>query len=68
MSNYPSRYRAMLKDLKINSRIVAQITGNTHDSVRVVTRPNTKAVPRWAILAIWVYETMKAKIENNNLN
>ena len=57
MSNYPARYKAMLKGLKITSKDVAEITGNTHDSVRSVVRPNTNGFPRWAKLAVWVYES-----------
>ena len=57
MSNYPARYKAMLKGMKITNKNVAEITGNTHDSIRSVTRPNTKHFPRWAKLAVWVYES-----------
>lgn len=63
MSNYPTRYKAMLKDLKINNKEVAEITGNTHDSVRSVVRPNTNGFPRWAKLAVWVWEHYRDKDE-----
>ncbi len=61
MSNYPARYKAMLKDLKINNKDVSDITGNSHDSVRSVVRPNTNGFPRWAKLAVWVWEQNKNK-------
>ena len=59
MSNYPERYSAMLKTLKINNKKVSEITGRTHGTVRGAVMPNTKAFPKWAKLAVWVYEEMK---------
>lgn len=66
MSNYPARYAAMLKDLKINNKDVADITGNTHGSTRAVVRPNTNGFPRWAKLAVWVHENKKISLDEVN--
>lgn len=57
MRNYPERYKAMLKGLGINNKKVAEITGRTYGTVRSAVMPNTKNFPKWAKLAIWVYES-----------
>ena len=36
---------------------IAKITGNSSDSVRTVL--NRKDIPRWAKLAVWVFEQLK---------
>ncbi len=59
MSNYPSRYRTMLRYLNIDNKDVSEITGRTYGTVRTETRPNTKRFPKWAKLAVWVFEEMK---------
>tara|TARA_R100001244_G_scaffold123910_2_gene93630 strand:+ start:204 stop:395 length:192 start_codon:yes stop_codon:yes gene_type:complete len=51
-----------MKALGVNNTHVANITGNTHDSIRSVVRPNTKDFPRWAKLAVWVFENLINKV------
>ncbi len=53
--NWHERYKAMKKGLKLNNRDIAEITGNTYDSIKSTTQPN-KDIPRWLRLAIVVYE------------
>ena len=55
---YSKKYKEMKKDLNLTNRDVADITGNTPDSIQVVTGPNGQ-FPRWAKLAVWVWEKMK---------
>ena len=55
--NYHKRYRAMLKALNIGNAKVAEVTGNTVDSIKSVTQPN-KPFPRNLKFAIWVFERM----------
>jgi len=47
----------MLKALNIGNAKVAEVTGNTVDSVKSTTQPN-KPFPRNLKLAIWVFERM----------
>jgi len=48
--------------LGLTNSDIADITGNTSDSVKSVTQPN-KDIPRWLKLAIVVYERLS---EQNN--
>lgn len=58
------RFKAFKKGMKkytgkmLSNREIGEITGNTRDSIQVVTSKEDK-FPRWAKLAVWVYETMK---------
>lgn len=61
MSNYPARLNALLKYFGKNKRHIAEVTGNTYDSVRSTTRPNAKVFPRNLKLAVWVFEEMRQK-------
>ena len=53
--NWHERYKAMKKGLKLTNHDIAEITGNTYDSIKSTTQPN-KDMPRWLRLAIVVYE------------
>ena len=68
--NWHNRYKAMLKHLakidlannggRFGNKEVAEITGNTPDSVKSTTQPN-KDLPRWLKLAIVIFERMSEK-------
>ena len=58
--NWHDRYKAMKSGLGLTNSDIAEITGNSADSVKSVTQPN-KEIPRWLKLAIVVYERMVAK-------
>lgn len=53
--NWSKRYKAMKKGLGLNNKRVAEITGNTEGGIKRVTGPSG-TFPRWAKLAVWVYE------------
>lgn len=61
---YSKKYKQMKKDLNLTNKDVAEITGNTRDSVQVVTGPNGR-FPRWAKFAIWVWEKMNERLKKN---
>lgn len=58
--NWHERFKAMKSGLELTNSDIADITGNSADSVKSVTQPN-KEIPRWLKLAIVVYERMVAK-------
>ena len=58
--NWHERYKAMKKELGLTNSDIAEITGNSADSVKSVTQPN-KEIPRWLKLAIVVHERCKKK-------
>lgn len=58
--DWNERYKAMKKALGYTNKDIAEITGNSEDSVKTVTQPN-KEIPRWLKLAIVVFERMQAK-------
>lgn len=58
MSNWHERYKAMKKGLGLTNSSIADIIGNTPDSVKKVTQPNEQ-IPRWLKLAIVVYERLR---------
>ena len=60
--NWHSRYKEMKSGLGLTNSDIADITGNSADSVKSVTQPN-KDIPRWLKLAIVVYERLS---EQNN--
>lgn len=60
MSNWHERFKAMKSGLRLTNSDIADITGNSTDSVKSVTQPN-KDIPRWLKLAIVVFERMRAK-------
>jgi len=53
--NWHNRYKAMKSGLGLTNLDIADITGNSADSIKSVTQPN-KEIPRWLKLAIVVYE------------
>ena len=58
--SWHERFKAMKSGLGLTNSDIADITGNSADSVKSVTQPN-KEIPRWLKLAIVVYERMKTK-------
>lgn len=58
--SWHDRFKAMKSELGLTNSDIAEITGNSSDSVKSVTQPN-KEIPRWLKLAIVVYERMLAK-------
>ena len=58
--NWHERFKAMKSGLGLTNSDIAEITGNSADSIKSVTQPN-KEIPRWLKLAIVVYERMVAK-------
>jgi len=58
--SWHDRFKAMKSGLELTNSDIAEITGNSADSVKSVTQPN-KEIPRWLKLAIVVYERMLAK-------
>ena len=55
--NWHNRYKEMKLGLGLTNSDIADITGNSADSVKSVTQPN-KEIPRWLKLAIVVYERL----------
>ena len=60
--NWHERFKAMKSGLGLTNSDIANIIGNSSDSVKSVTQPN-KEIPRWLKLAIVVYERLS---EQNN--
>jgi len=60
MGEWHERFKVMKKDLGLTNSDIAEITGNSADSVKSVTQPNKK-IPRWLKLAIVIYERMVVK-------
>ena len=50
----------MKKELGLTNSDIAEITGNSADSVKSVTQPKNE-IPRWLKLAIVVHERWKKK-------
>ena len=61
-----TRYKAMKSGLGLTNSDIAEITGNTSDSIKSVTQPNG-SLPRWCRLAIVVYERMSEKSKSEQL-
>lgn len=55
--SWHKRYKEMKLGLGLTNSGIAEIIGNSADSVKSVTQPN-KEIPRWLKLAIVVYERM----------
>ena len=60
--NWHNRYKAMKSGLGLTNSDIADIIGNSADSVKSVTQPN-KDITRWLKLAIVIYERLS---EQNN--
>ena len=56
--NWHNRYQEMKSELGLTNSDIAEITGNTPDSVKTVTQPD-KELPRWLKLAIVVFERLR---------
>jgi cytochrome c556 len=56
------RFKAMLKDLGMDYFKVAEVTGHTPESVKVMLKPS-KELPRWCKLVLCVYENKVKKSE-----
>lgn len=52
------RYKAMKKALELTNADIANITGNSSDSIKTVTQPRGE-LPRWLKFAIDVFERMR---------
>jgi len=50
----------MKKGLKLTNSSIAEITGNTPESIATTTQPKGK-FPRWAKLAVVVYERLSER-------
>jgi hypothetical protein len=57
--NWHNRYKAMKKGLGLTNSDIANITGNTTDSIKSSTQPN-KDLPRWVKLSIVIYERLSS--------
>ena len=55
--NYNERFNELKKHFGITNKDVAEITGNTPDSIRTVTS-RKNGFPRMLKMAVWVYEEM----------
>lgn len=53
--NWHSRYHRMKSGLKLSNSDIAEITGNTSNSVKCVTQSN-RELPRWTKLSIVIFE------------
>lgn len=60
--DWHQRFKEMKDGLGYTNSDIAEITGNTADSIKSSTQPN-KELPRWLRLAIVIYETTKSKTE-----
>ena len=60
VSNWHERFKVMKKELGLSNSDIAEITGNSADSIKSVTQPN-KEIPRWLKLAIVIHERWKKK-------
>lgn len=58
--NWHKRYKAMKDGLGLTNSDIAEITGNTSDSIKSVTQPK-KDLPRWAKLSIVIFERLSDK-------
>jgi hypothetical protein len=47
--------KSMMADLQLGYKELAEITGNSYNSVKTVLQPG-KELPRWVHLAIYVWE------------
>ena len=59
-NSWHERFKAMKKELGLTNSDIAEITGNSVDSVKSVTQPKNE-IPRWLKLAIVVHERWKKK-------
>lgn len=62
--NWHDRFKLMKLELKLTNKDIAEITGNTPNSIKSVTQPKNE-FPRALKLSIYIYERMSS--ENNKL-
>ncbi len=55
--SWHDRFKAMKKGLGYTNSDIAEITGNSYESIKSTTQPN-KELPRWLKLSIVIYERM----------
>ena len=55
--SWKQRFDRMKKYFGWTYEDIAKITGNSNDSIRTVL--NRQDIPRWAKLAVWVFEKLK---------
>ena len=55
MITWHTRYKRMKQELGLTNSDLAEIVGNTPDSIKSATQPN-KDIPRWLKLAIVIHE------------
>ena len=55
--SWKDRFDTMKQYFGLSYEDIAEITGNNTDSIRTVL--NRKDIPRWAKLAVWVFEKLK---------
>lgn len=55
--NWKQRFDLMKQHFGWTYEDIAKITGNSNDSIRTVL--NRQDIPRWAKLAVWVFEKLK---------
>jgi hypothetical protein len=55
MATEHERYIEMKKGLGLTNSDIAEITGNSAESIKTVTQKN-KQLPRWVKLSIYIYE------------
>ncbi|PWJ52974.1 hypothetical protein CLV98_1293 [Dyadobacter jejuensis] len=60
--DWHQRFKEMKDGLGYTNANLAEITGNTADSIKSSTQPNNE-LPRWLKLAIVIYENTKSKSE-----
>lgn len=58
--NWHDRFKKMKQGMGYTNKDIAEITGNTYESVRTVTSKKNK-LPRWIKLSIVIFEQL-----NNN--
>lgn len=60
---WTDRWKQMYKDRNIDNKYVSEITGNTEESIRVITTQEDK-FPRWGKMVIEVHENPIKKVKN----
>ena len=60
MLSWNERYKAMKKGLGLTNSSIAEITGNTPESIATTTQPKGN-FPRWAKLSVVVYERLSER-------
>ncbi len=56
MMSWRNRFDQMKQYFGLTYEDIAKITGNSTDSIRTVL--NRDEIPRWAKLAVWVFEKL----------